>query len=73
MSVMAKGKILNVKCPKCKENFNYYDSESRPFCSERCKSVDLGHWFSENYTVASEEPLKEKDLELVIQELEKEN
>lgn len=65
-------KVLEVKCPHCKEKFNYYGSEFRPFCSERCKMVDLGHWFSENYTVASNEPLSEQDIDQVQQNLEDE-
>lgn len=48
-------KVLKVKCPTCETSFLYYDSEFRPFCSERCKMVDLGHWFEETYKV----PLKE--------------
>jgi len=45
------GKKLTVKCPKCKVEFNYYSSEYRPFCSKRCKMVDLGNWLEEGYTV----------------------
>lgn len=44
-------KILRVKCPHCATVFSYYESEFRPFCSERCKLVDLGHWFEESYRV----------------------
>jgi hypothetical protein len=28
----------------------------RPFCSARCRDVDLGHWFQESYTVPAVEP-----------------
>ncbi|MEH0862041.1 MULTISPECIES: DNA gyrase inhibitor YacG [Halobacteriovorax] len=59
-------KKLNVKCPECSQEFNYYESEFRPFCSEKCKMVDLGMWLTENYTVASHEPLSDSDLEAVI-------
>lgn len=44
-------KILKVKCPQCETEFNYYESEFRPFCTERCKQIDLGHWFQETYVV----------------------
>ena len=67
---MAKGKHIKVNCPKCKNEFSYYDSEFRPFCSERCKQVDLGLWFNETYTVASEEKLTDNDLQKVIENLE---
>jgi endogenous inhibitor of DNA gyrase (YacG/DUF329 family) len=31
----------------------------RPFCSERCKTLDLGDWAAERYRVASEEKLED--------------
>ena len=49
-------KNFKVKCPGCDIVFLYYESNFRPFCSERCKMVDLGHWFNESYVV----PLKEQ-------------
>ena len=63
-------KVLQVKCPKCKKEFNYYKSEYRPFCSERCKMIDLGHWFEETYTVPSKEPLSENDVETILKQSE---
>ncbi|TNE95303.1 MAG: DNA gyrase inhibitor YacG [Deltaproteobacteria bacterium] len=65
-------KVLEVKCPQCEGKFNYYSSEFRPFCCERCKMIDLGHWFSENYAVASNEPLKEQDIDEIQKKLEEE-
>lgn len=50
-----KNKNLEVKCPKCKKKFKYYDSEFRPFCSKRCKMIDLGKWLSEEYSVPGDE------------------
>ena len=47
-------KKLEVTCPNCKKKFNFYDSEFRPFCSERCKLIDLGQWLTESYTVPVE-------------------
>lgn len=44
-------KIIKVNCPKCKKAFSYYTSEYRPFCSHKCKEIDLGNWLSESYTV----------------------
>ena len=44
-------KLLKVKCPQCSTEFSYYESEFRPFCCERCKLIDLGHWFEESYRV----------------------
>ncbi len=44
--------VRQVKCPHC-GHFTVFSSENkyRPFCSERCKMIDLGEWASENYRV----------------------
>jgi uncharacterized protein len=41
-----------VKCPSC-GNQSLYSSTNpwRPFCSERCKRIDLGAWASEQFRV----------------------
>jgi len=41
-----------IKCPQC-GLFTFYSLENpvRPFCSERCKLIDLGEWASESYAV----------------------
>lgn len=44
-------KKLMVSCPHCKISFQYYSSEFRPFCSERCKMVDMGMWLEEAYQI----------------------
>ena len=62
---MSEKKNLHVNCPKCKKLFSYYASDFRPFCSERCKDVDMGHWLTENYKVASKEKLSEEDIDVV--------
>jgi endogenous inhibitor of DNA gyrase (YacG/DUF329 family) len=41
-----------IKCPTCKEETILENNQFRPFCSERCKSIDLGAWADESYTVA---------------------
>jgi endogenous inhibitor of DNA gyrase (YacG/DUF329 family) len=66
-------KITMVKCPQCDKKFNYFSSEFRPFCCERCKQIDLGMWFNEAYTVASNEPLSDNDLERVLEEHQDDN
>ena len=43
---------MKLKCPICGEPV---DSESRadfPFCSERCRTQDLGNWSAEKYVVS---------------------
>ena len=52
-----------VRCPQCGgESLWSADNKFRPFCSERCKLIDLGAWASESYRVPVEEsvdPLSE--------------
>ncbi|MEI8348195.1 MAG: DNA gyrase inhibitor YacG [Pseudomonadota bacterium] len=51
---MTQNKDLKVRCPRCLKEFNYYLSEFRPFCCERCKMVDFGNWLLGKYTVPGE-------------------
>ena len=44
-------KSLKVNCPYCKKNFEYHNSEFRPFCSDKCKMIDMGSWLNESYTI----------------------
>ncbi len=62
-------KQLEVTCPQCKKKFNYYSSEFRPFCSERCRLIDLGQWLSESYTVPVEK-MTEEEIETIEQLIE---
>lgn len=42
-------------CPICSQPVAS-DASSRPFCTPRCKWVDLGRWFDGTYAIASEDP-----------------
>ena len=39
------------------------ENKWRPFCSERCKTLDLGDWAAERYRVATEEKLEDANEE----------
>ena len=39
-----------MKCPICKKEVHPGDPEF-PFCSERCRLIDLGNWASEKYAI----------------------
>ncbi|THF63833.1 DNA gyrase inhibitor YacG [Pseudothauera nasutitermitis] len=46
-----------VKCPNCGKAIEWKtENRFRPFCSERCRQIDLGAWASESYRVAAEAP-----------------
>jgi uncharacterized protein len=45
-----------VNCPSCGADVVWSaDSTWRPFCSERCKMIDLGDWASEKFRVPVQE------------------
>ncbi len=44
-----------VRCPTCRTDVVWNaTSPFRPFCSDRCKNVDLGAWASERYAISGE-------------------
>ena len=43
---------MKTKCPICKKEVAL-GSPDFPFCSERCRIVDLGNWASEKYVISS--------------------
>ena len=45
---------LKVKCPTCKIEIVWAEVPTRPFCSDRCRLIDLGEWASEKYSVPDE-------------------
>ncbi|MBE0612633.1 MAG: DNA gyrase inhibitor YacG [Burkholderiales bacterium] len=46
-------KVRTVSCPRCSAPVRWgEESPFRPFCSERCKMIDLGAWANEEYRVA---------------------
>lgn len=48
--------MATVKCPTCGTPVAWNaDSPFRPFCSERCKNIDLGAWASERYAIPDAE------------------
>jgi endogenous inhibitor of DNA gyrase (YacG/DUF329 family) len=51
-----------VPCPTCGQDAVYAGSNPwRPFCSQRCRNVDLGAWASEGYRVAAQAPTEDPD------------
>ena len=49
---MTDDKGQTVSCPTCqKENRYHTDNPFRPFCSERCRLIDLGEWADEGHRI----------------------
>lgn len=46
---------LTVNCPTCDKTVTWNsEQKNKPFCSERCKLIDLGDWADEKHAIAGE-------------------
>jgi uncharacterized protein len=64
---MPRKRTVKVRCPICKKAVKSTDPDF-PFCSDRCRTIDLGKWASGSYVISSpvkdaEELVQEGDLE----------
>jgi endogenous inhibitor of DNA gyrase (YacG/DUF329 family) len=52
----------SIRCPLCRKAFDPSASPAMPFCSERCRQIDLGRWLREVYSVpVVRDPEEEED------------
>jgi endogenous inhibitor of DNA gyrase (YacG/DUF329 family) len=65
---MPPKRTVKLQCPICKKPVKSTDPEF-PFCSERCRTIDLGKWASGSYVISS--PVK--DAEELIQDSDPED
>jgi uncharacterized protein len=43
--------FILMRCPTCEREFQPAESTALPFCSERCRTIDLGRWLDEGYVL----------------------
>jgi endogenous inhibitor of DNA gyrase (YacG/DUF329 family) len=55
---MPRQRALKLRCPICKKEVKSTDADF-PFCSDRCRIIDLGKWASGGYVVSS--PVTDSD------------
>jgi endogenous inhibitor of DNA gyrase (YacG/DUF329 family) len=48
-------RLSAVQCPQCGKEIQNPNPDCRPFCSDRCKLVDLGKWISGDYRIVAED------------------
>lgn len=48
------------ECPQCAQEVRWPETSTYPFCSERCRLIDLGAWANEEYRIPGE-PLPDPD------------
>ena len=54
-----------VACPTCSKKVEWITSNAfRPFCSQRCKQIDLGAWATEKYAIPVVSPADLQDEEM---------
>jgi uncharacterized protein len=58
---MPRKRAVRLRCPICKKTVKSTDAEF-PFCSERCRTIDLGKWASGAYVIPS--PVTDADEQL---------
>ncbi len=50
----------SLRCPICKKEVSI-DDPNMPFCSDRCRIIDLGNWASEKYVIST--PTNQQEFE----------
>jgi endogenous inhibitor of DNA gyrase (YacG/DUF329 family) len=52
---------MMLNCPRCGKEADIRDNPFRPFCSERCKLVDLGNWITGTYCIKDRNAPEDED------------
>ncbi|MGE5892698.1 MAG: DNA gyrase inhibitor YacG [bacterium] len=52
---------MEIKCPVCRKAVDWENNPWKPFCSERCKLIDLGAWASEEYFIPGKKEEEEDE------------
>ncbi len=61
MSDLKKKAGKTIKCSQCRKTAAINNNPYRPFCSERCKMIDLGSWLTEQYKVGEEKDAESEE------------
>ena len=59
-------KTISLKCPTCEKAITWSaDFSHKPFCSHRCKLIDLGEWANESHRIPGQAQINDEDPNLV--------
>jgi len=51
------------KCPRCRTEADWEGNPDRPFCSEKCRLIDLGQWANEEFRIPTiDSPMSEENV-----------
>jgi endogenous inhibitor of DNA gyrase (YacG/DUF329 family) len=54
-------RIHRIECPVCKKKGDWFAGAHGPFCSHRCRLIDLGKWLKSEHVIS--EPLRPEHFE----------
>ncbi|HSH58017.1 MAG TPA: DNA gyrase inhibitor YacG [Halomonas sp.] len=58
---------LEVACPQCYKKVVWSEENPcRPFCSERCRLIDLGAWADGSHRIAGEPAMDETEIDEMV-------
>ena len=58
-----RDKPVIIKCPRCRKEAVWTDNPDRPFCSDKCRLIDLGQWADEEYRIpTNDSPMSEDNV-----------
>lgn len=60
---------MRIICPICKKITTWEENPWRPFCSKRCKLIDLGKWIEGEYKINSREYNEENRKKIINNKL----
>jgi endogenous inhibitor of DNA gyrase (YacG/DUF329 family) len=52
---------IKVYCPRCGKSVRWKGNLYRPFCSQRCKLIDLGKWIDGEFCIQGEKILSDEE------------
>jgi len=50
-----------LRCPTCGQTFDSEQAAAMPFCSERCRLIDLGRWLDEEHGLPVDRELEDEE------------
>jgi uncharacterized protein len=59
---------MAMKCPRCGKKIESSGNQFRPFCSDRCKLLDLGDWISGGYKIPGNSAVDEDNIDSMKEE-----
>lgn len=67
MTSQRTNRPLEVACPQCRKKVLWSeDNPYRPFCSKRCRLLDLGAWADESHRITGEPAMDEMDIDAML-------